>query len=79
MGAGRGPVTVAASPEELLLRGVEILNPSMAAHGFVFGFGASGKGSGGLAAWGEFVRGARRLELNFRYSLGLVCYRFEER
>lgn len=34
----------------------------------------TGSGSGGAFAHGEFVLGDRRLELHFRYSLGLVTY-----
>src|SRR4051812_30526515 len=33
-----------------------------------------GVGSGGAFAWGAFVREDRRLELHFRWSLGLVTY-----
>lgn len=33
-----------------------------------------GRGSGGEFAYGEYARGDRRLELHFRYSLGLVTY-----
>ncbi len=34
----------------------------------------SGDGSGGRFARTDYVRGDRRLELHFRYSLGLVTY-----
>src|SRR5262249_8274834 len=39
-----------------------------------FVFRESGSGSGGPFAYGEFVRGDRRLELHVRESLGLVSY-----
>ena len=48
----------------------EVLNP----HGFFLVEGASGESSGGNFARGEYVRGNRRLEAHFRYSLGLVTY-----
>jgi hypothetical protein len=48
----------------------EILGPA----GFEFVLTGSGQGSGGLFASGEFRMGRRRLELHFRYSLGLVRY-----
>jgi len=63
------------SPSEILLRGVEILDPVMRLHGYAFTFREADKGSGGDFAWGEYVRGERRLELHFRRSLGLVAYR----
>jgi len=46
----------------------------MEAEGFEWRQGAFGNGSGGPFASGEYVRGDRRLELHFRYSLGMVTY-----
>lgn len=46
----------------------------MRSHGFVWTPLDSGHSSGGRFASGEFRRGTRRLELHFRYSLGLVQY-----
>lgn len=63
-----------AGPKDVLKKGVEILEPLLRSNGFRFRFGREGKGSGGLFAWGDFVREDRRLELHFRYSLGLVRY-----
>jgi len=64
--------------DECLAAGVQILTPLMESHGFSFVPLTSGKGSGGWSASGEFRRGhrddLRRLELHFRYSLGLVNY-----
>jgi hypothetical protein len=62
------------TPKESLLAGVEILKPTLAPLGFVFEFRTEGRGSGGGFAWGEFVRGDRRLELHYRGNLGLVAY-----
>jgi hypothetical protein len=59
---------------EILQRGADILTSVLGPHGFRFGIVSSGSGSGGAFANGEFVRGDRRLELHFRYSLGLVTY-----
>ena len=59
----------------MLLAGVELLDELLAPHGFRFEFRGADRGSGGEFAWGEYVRGERRLELHFRYSLGLVAYR----
>lgn len=42
--------------------------------GFQFVLETSGKGSGGEFASGSYRRDDRRLELHFRYSLGLVTY-----
>lgn len=66
------------NPREILLAGCEILNPIMLQHGFTFVEGLSGKGSGGNFASGEYVRNERRLELHFRYSLGLVGYHLSD-
>lgn len=59
---------------EALQQGADILAPVLTPHGFHFRIVSSGTGSGGAFAHGEFVRGDRRLELHFRYSLGLVTY-----
>ena len=61
-------------PRAVLLDGAEILTQTLAPHGFSFVQGPIGKGSGGHFASGDFVRGDRRLELHFRYGLGLVKY-----
>ncbi|HWS98763.1 MAG TPA: hypothetical protein VN256_00730 [Pyrinomonadaceae bacterium] len=61
-------------PEELLRAGSKILEPLMRPHGFIFVEGLSGKSGHGDFARGDFVRGERRLELHFRYTLGLVTY-----
>jgi hypothetical protein len=58
----------------MLQAGVAVLNPIMRSHGFVYSSTSEGVGSGGTFASGEFRRGDRRLELHFRYSLGLVKY-----
>lgn len=59
---------------EALQQGVQILDPVMHAYDFEYRDGSVGASSGGQFASGEFVRGDRRLELHFRYSLGLVSY-----
>jgi hypothetical protein len=61
-------------PIEVLRQGVVILDPVCAPHGFRFCNEQTGRGSGGLFASGEYVRGDRRFELHFRASLGLVTY-----
>ena len=59
---------------ETLKAGVLILNDLMARHQFSESLTAAGRGSGGTFASAEFLRGNRRFELHFRYSLGLVNY-----
>src|SRR5437868_689109 len=66
------------TPINALLEGCKILDAVMKPHGFNFVGGLTGKGSGGYFASGEYVRGDRRLELHFRYSLGLVTYHIGE-
>lgn len=61
-------------PAAVLRAGAEILAPALVPHGFRFRLVVTGRGSGGAFAVGEYVRGDRRLEFHFRYSLGLVTY-----
>jgi hypothetical protein len=63
-------------PAFALTDGRRILDPILNAHGFVFEPGEIAKGSGGPFATGAYVKGNRRLELHFRWSLGLVTYHF---
>jgi hypothetical protein len=64
----------AASPKSSLLEGADILEEVLAPKDFHFQFHGEGKSSGRTFAWGEFVRGDRRLELHVRFNLGLVRY-----
>jgi hypothetical protein len=61
-------------PMEVLIEGAQMLERILGPHGFQFQFREEGKGSGGAFAWGEFVRGERKLELHFRFTLGMVRY-----
>jgi hypothetical protein len=58
----------------MLKAGVELLNEKMLSCGFVYTPTSAGKGSGGAFAAGEFRRDDHKLELHYRYSLGLVSY-----
>jgi hypothetical protein len=62
------------NPLEILKAGVQILKSLMSEHRFSDALTAAGRGSGGAYASAEFLRGDRRLEVHFRYSLGLVTY-----
>jgi hypothetical protein len=62
------------NPKSQLLAGVEILDPVLEPHGFLFNLENHAKGSGGWFAAGSYTKENRRLELHFRYSLGLVTY-----
>jgi len=62
------------TPTESLLSGAKIIDEVLAPSGFVFEYRENGFSSGGHFAWGEFVRGDRRLELHFRHNLGQVTY-----
>lgn len=66
------------SRRDILTKGALLLEPALKPHGFSFLFRQEGQGSGGHFATGEFIRGDRRLELHFRYSLGLVAYHVGE-
>jgi len=65
-------------PIEVLREGSAILDPLMSEHGFSFTDCRSGRGSGGPFAGGSYVNADRKLELHFRFSLGLVTYHFGE-
>jgi len=59
---------------ETFRAGCNILDEVMNPHRFFLVEEASGRSSGGDFASGEYVRVDRRLEIHFRYSLGLVAY-----
>lgn len=61
-------------PKDVLIEGSKVIEQFLEPHGFRFQLREEGSGSGGPFAWGEFVREDRRLELHFRYSLGMVKY-----
>lgn len=62
------------NPKKILEDGRSFLDPVLAGHGYSWSPGKPGIGSGGRFAFGEYVRGNRRLEIHFRYTLGLVSY-----
>ena len=66
------------NPTEILVAGARELMPLLTRDGFAFVPTGSGPSSGGNYASGEFRRDDRRLELHFRYSLGLVAYHVGE-
>ena len=66
-------------PTEILREGCSIFDPVMNEHGFSFQEGPAGRSSGGPSASGVYVNADRRLEIHFRYSLGLVTYQYKER
>lgn len=61
-------------PEEILLKGSELLKPLVTQYGFALRRLSKGKGSGGAFASAEFRRADRRFEFHVRFSLGLVTY-----
>ncbi len=61
-------------PEQNLLEGIKILSTYLEPLGFQFKFLGKRQSSGGNFAFGEFVCGDRKIELHYRYSLGLVSY-----
>jgi hypothetical protein len=63
-------------PIDILREGCTILDPILHAHGFEFQMGGASPSSGGLFAFGAYVNAGRKLELHYRYSLGLVTYHF---
>lgn len=67
-----------AGPEQTLAAGVELLDDLTRSYGFVYAATATGMGSGGAFAAGQFRRENRMMELHYRYSLGLVTYHVGE-
>jgi hypothetical protein len=63
---------------EILNEGRATLDPIMKKCGFLFEAGPAGSSSGGPYASGVYANGERRLEIHYRYSLGLVTYHFRE-
>jgi hypothetical protein len=61
-------------PSSLLSKGRAEIDPVVLPHGFVWGDEQSGTSSGGPFSSGSYIRGDRRLELSFRWNLGLVRY-----
>ena len=68
----------ALDPKKELLCGVKTLERILVPAGFAFKLERGGLSSGGHSCSGAFVRGDRRLELHFRWSLGLVSYQVGE-
>ncbi|MGE5398274.1 MAG: hypothetical protein ACM3MK_12190, partial [Chitinophagales bacterium] len=66
------------TPEQSLLEGLSILDPYMKQKGFDRASVLTGEGSGGNFAYSSYFKEGWILELHFRYSLGLVTYRFNE-
>jgi hypothetical protein len=67
------------NPADALMEGVQILRPLLDSHGFRFLMRGEELGSGGRFVWGQFIRTEpltkdRRLELHYRFGLGLVGY-----
>ncbi len=67
------------SPEEQLRAGAAILGELLEPAGFRFALSTVGSSSGGQFAIGEFVRGHHRLELHYRFGLGIVIYHIGDR
>ena len=68
------PIPTPKDQKKILEQGAEILAQVLAPHDFKYYLVTSGKAHGGAFAQGEFVRSNRKLELHFRYSLGIVNY-----
>jgi hypothetical protein len=67
-----------ANPLTVLHAGAAELEQVLGPAGFRFVPLTAGHGSGGPFAYGEFRRDDRRLELHYRWGLGLVCYHVGE-
>ena len=61
-------------PEGALKAGSEILGELLFRYGFAFHWLSSDYSSGGRFASGAYMRGNRKLDLHFRWSLGMVNY-----
>jgi hypothetical protein len=65
-------------PKAALIAGVKLLDPILSREGFVFVVETERQSSGGRSCSGAFVRGNRRLELHFCWSLGFISYQVGE-
>jgi len=71
-------------PEQHLTDGVKVLSVYLEPLGFKFQLKETGQGSGGHFAYGAFIKSGglfgkqRKIELHFRWSLGLVGYIIED-
>jgi hypothetical protein len=65
-------------PRDILQEGKRILDPVLLRFGFSFKDERSGPSSGGPYASASYVNGDRKLEVHYRWSLGLVTYHFGE-
>jgi hypothetical protein len=63
---------------EIFEEGIDVLRQVLKPLGFHFQKGVSGKSSGGSFITGFFKKDDQKLELHFRFSLGLVSYHFGE-
>ncbi len=61
-------------PGKQLEAGVAILDPLMTDNGFTFAYEGAGAASGGRSASGSYSRDDRRLDLHYRWGLGVVRY-----
>jgi hypothetical protein len=61
-----------------LAAGASILSAVLIPAGFEFEPGTHGKGSGGPAAQGRYVRGPQSIEFHFRWSLGMASYKWDD-
>ena len=68
----------ARDPTLVLDSGAKIVGAVVSPHGFVWVPGPTHRGHPGDSASGNFVRNDRRLELHFRWSLGIVTYHIGE-
>ena len=62
----------------ILQEGRKYIDPIMEANGFHWKDGRSGNSSGGFSDSGEYIKENRKLELHFRWSLGMVKYHIGE-
>ena len=65
-------------PRRQLEAGIAILDPRMTEKGFSFALEGEGAASGGHFACGSYTKGNRRLELHYRWGLGIVRYHIGE-
>ena len=60
-----------------LIKGLEILEPFLGRHGFIFDNYENGKGSGGQFTVATFKNGSKRFVIGYRFSIGELGYQFD--
>jgi hypothetical protein len=60
-----------------LTKGLEVLEPFLKRYGFLFDNYKNGKSSGGQFTIATYTSGCKQFIIDYRYSVGGICYQFD--